>query len=114
MQKTVEIDGKEILMEANGATPRIYRSMFGKDLLTTLHTAVSNEGEVLDVEVFENLAYCMARQAGSVDSDIETWLGSFDSTMAIINAIGPIMALWRGNTKTIVNAKKKVNQQTDK
>lgn len=107
MQKTVKIDGKEIPMVANGATPRIYRRMFGSDLLTTLHNAVSNEGEVLDVEVFENLAFCMAKQAGAAEEDIDTWLSSFDSSMAIINAVGEIMAVWRGNEATTSRAKKK-------
>ena len=112
MQKKINIGGKEILMEANGATPRIYRRMFGSDLLTTLHGAVSKDGEVINIEVFENLAYCMAKQAGSVEDDIDTWLGSFDSSMAIVDAIGELMALWRGNTATTVNPKKKANRQT--
>lgn len=107
MQKTVKIDGKEIPMVANGATPRIYRRMFGSDLLTTLHSAVSKGGEVINIEVFENLAYCMAKQAGSVEEDIDTWLGSFDSSMAIVDVIGDLMALWRGQTQTTVDPKKK-------
>lgn len=114
MKKTISIDGQEILMEANGATPRVYRNLFGKDLLTTLHGAVSNKGEVVNVEVFENLAFCMAKQAGSVDGDIEDWLASFESSMAIVNAIGPIMDLWKGNEKTTVTAKKKASKPTDK
>lgn len=108
MRKIINIDGKEVMMEANGATPRIYRQMFGSDLLTTLHDAVSKEGEVLNVECFENLAFCMAKQAGSTDDDINTWLAGFDSSMAIVDAIGEIMALWRGNQLTTVTAKKKV------
>ena len=110
MEKIIMIDGREVPMVANGATARIYRSLFGHDLLTTLHDAVSNTGEVLNVEVFENLAYCMAKQAGSTNDDIITWLGSFDSSMAILNAIKDIMALWKGNTATIATAKKKASQ----
>lgn len=106
MRETIVIDGKEIEMEANGATPRIYRQMFGEDLFVALHGAVI-DGEVANIECFENLAYCMAKQAGSVSEDIDTWLASFSTASAIVNAIGPIMALWNGNTKTIVTAKKK-------
>lgn len=108
MQSTINIDGKPVLMEANGATPRIYRQMFGQDLLTTLRHAIDDKGEVLDVEVFENLAFVMAKQAGSADGDINDWLASFDSSMAILNAIKDIMALWRGNIRTTIEPKKKV------
>lgn len=108
MQSIIKIDGQDVLMEANGATPRVYRQMFGKDLLTTLRHAIDNKGEVLDLEVFENLAFVMAKQAGSIDCDIDTWLGSFESSMAILNAIKDIMALWRGNIRTTEEPKKKV------
>lgn len=107
MRKVINIDGKDILMEANGATPRIYRRMFGSDLLITLYGAVSKTGEINNIEVFENLAYCMAKQAGSVEEDIDTWLNSFDSSMAIVDAAGDLMELWRGNAATTVNPKKK-------
>ena len=111
MRKNILIDGREVPMEANGATPRLYRQLFGKDLLTTLHGAISKAGEVLDTEVFENLAFVMARQAGAEEENIDSWLSSFDSSMAITNAIKDIMALWRGNEKTTSTAKKKAPQQ---
>ena len=114
MQSIINIDGKEILMEANGGTLRAYRSLFGGDLLTALHGAIAKDGEVLDVEVFENLAFCMAKQAGSVECDIETWLSQFDSAMAIVNSVGDIMRLWRGNMKTTATPKKKASKTTEK
>ena len=114
MQRTITIDGQEVLMVANGATPRIYRQMFGKDLLVTIRNAISKGGEVLDVEVFENLAFCMARQGGLAETDIDTWLGGFSSSMAILNAIPKIMELWRGNEATGITPKKKVKQPTEK
>lgn len=113
MEKSIIIDGKEILMEANASTPRKYRAEFGKELFLELSNAVSKSGEVENLEVFENLAFIMAKQAGSAAGDIETWLASFDSPMAITTAIGGIMALWNANTKTIATAKKKVKTLTD-
>jgi hypothetical protein len=49
----------------------------------------------------------MAKQAGSVSEPIEVWLAQF-GTLDILNAVGEIMALWRGNIKTTVEPKKKV------
>lgn len=31
MQKIVEIDGKQVLLESNAATPMKYKKQFGKD-----------------------------------------------------------------------------------
>lgn len=114
MQKNITIDGQEVLMEANGATPRVYRQMFGKDLLVTIRSAIGKTGEVNDIEVFENLAFCMAKQAGSVEGDIDAWLAGFDSSTAILDIIPDLMMLWRGNEKTSVAPKKKASQQTGK
>lgn len=111
MRKIISIDGKEIMMEVNGATPRIYRSMFGSDLLPTLQSAVSSKGEVVSTEVFENLAFCMAKQSGETEAEtIEEWLAQFESPLAIANSIKDIFALWKANTATTVTAKKKARQ----
>ena len=105
------IDGRKVMMVCNGATPRIYRQLFGKDLLTALPGAISR-GKVIDVELFENLAYIMAKQGGSTTDDVEAWLASFDSPMAIPEAIKENMDLWRLNEKTTVDVKKKAEEQT--
>lgn len=108
MQKEIEIGGVPVLMTANAATTRIYRQLFGSDLLVSLRDAIDKNGAVLNIEVFENLAYTMGRQAGSIDKteSVEDWLAQFGS-LDVINAVGEIMALWRGNEKTTVAAKKK-------
>lgn len=109
MQREIKLGEIPVLMEANGATARVYRQIFGSDLLTTLRHAIDENGKVVDVEIFENLAYVMAKQAGSVGGEsIEEWLSMF-GTMDIINAVSDIMALWRGNIKTTVEPKKKVS-----
>ncbi len=107
MEKTIKISGVDVPMKANAATPREYRKLFGRDLLPTLTSAVSKTGEVKDSEVFENLAFCMAKQAGAEAENIDVWLDSFESPTAILDAIGDIMALWRGNETMTATAKKK-------
>lgn len=115
MERRVNIDGQEIRMVANGATPRIYRGLFHKDVFSAMQDAleesdaVDDSGAVAvkDSEVFENLAFCMAMQGGSVSTGakIEEWLEGF-SPLAILNATGEIMSLWTAETETTSTAKK--------
>ena len=106
MEKVVSIDGKETRMVANAATPRLYRSMFGKDVFADMTHAVAEDGSINSAEVFENLSYTMAKQGGLAE-DIDTWLGSFESPTAIIEAVPEILNLWLGTQQTTVNGKKK-------
>lgn len=114
MRREITIDDRLIPMEANASTPRKYREAFGKEFFQEFTGAVTKSGEVQNLEVFENLAFIMAKQAGSVPegTDVNAWLDGFDSPMAITNAIGDIMALWRANEKTTTTAKKKAKQPT--
>lgn len=108
MEKIINIDGKDMNMAANGATPLVYRTIFGSDVFSDLQTAV--EGESLkDPSVIERLAYVMGRQGGSIEKEtsLEEWLGSIDDPMALIMSAGDIMTLWAGNRKTLSTSKKK-------
>ena len=70
--KTVEIDGKEVIFKASAAIPRIYRIKFGRDIykdLAKLEKSVSqnkegsSEIDIPSLEMFENIAYIMAKHA---------------------------------------------------
>lgn len=108
MEKKVKIEGKEFRLVANGATPRVYRSLFKKDIFNGMSTAVNKDGEIQDSEVFENLTFCMAVQGGSVPmaTKIEDWLGEFDSPMAILNIADQVMNIWLEETETTSTEKK--------
>lgn len=108
MEKKVNIDGKELRLVANGATPRVYRSLFRKDIFKCMITAVNKDGEIQDSEVFENLTFCMAVQGGSVPmaTKIDDWLGEFESPMAILNVADQVMDLWNEETETTSTEKK--------
>ena len=95
-------------MRANGATPRVYRSIFGKDIFLGMQSAIGADMQVNDSEVFENVAFCMATQAGSIPAGmtIDQWLEAFSSPLAILNAAPAIMELWTEETKTISTEKK--------
>ena len=70
--KKIEIDGKEVLFRASAAIPRLYRIKFRRDIykdLAQLEKAVDEnvaDGSRLDtfsLELFENIAYVMAKHA---------------------------------------------------
>ena len=108
MEKTVNIGGKEYKLVANGATPRVYRGLFKKDVFNGMQNAVTSKGEILDSEVFENLAFCMAVQGGSlsIGTKIEDWLAEMKSPMSIVEVAAEVMELWSETTATTSNEKK--------
>lgn len=111
MERLVTIDGKEYKLVANGATPRIYRGLFHKEVFSAMTKSAQyreNEVEILDTEVFENLAYCMAVQGGSIPTalSIDDWLASMSSPMAIIEATQEIMDMWFSEIETTSVGKK--------
>lgn len=72
MTKMIEIDGKQVPFKASAAIPRIYRIKFHRDIykdLDALGKAVGNGDEVsshldmFSLEMFENIAYIMAKHA---------------------------------------------------
>lgn len=124
MEKTIQIDGRDVMFKATAATPRVYRQAFGRDIymdLTKLYEDMSKDSDlsVESLEIFENVAFCMYAQAEgkllkreSVESDMESWLDTF-STFSIYRIIPEIMDLWRVNNEQTVSPKNQVARQKD-
>lgn len=123
MTRKIEIDGKEVLFKASAAIPRIYRIKFHRDIykdLSALEKAIdknSEEGSTLDtfsLEMFENIAYIMAKHADSTIPDTpEEWLNEFN-TFSIYQVLPKLIELWGLNVQTDVTAKKNLAQLTDR
>ncbi len=123
MTRKIEIDGKEVLFKASAAIPRIYRIKFHRDIykdLSALEKAIdknSEEGSTLDtfsLEMFENIAYIMAKHADSTIPDTpEEWLDEFN-TFSIYQVLPKLIELWGLNVQTDVTAKKNLAQLTDR
>lgn len=121
--KTVEIAGKEVTFKASAAIPRLYRISFNRDIfkdLINLQGAVkgSETGESTlsnaDLEVFENVAYLMAKHADPTQpDDINDWLDQFDM-FAIYEVLPVILDLWTQNVNTQVESKKKLEKLAGK
>ena len=113
--KTVEIDGKQVLFKASAAIPRIYRIKFGRDIykdLAKLEKSVSknkegnSEIDIPSLEMFENIAYIMAKHADpSIPDSPEEWLDGFN-TFSIYQVLPEIIKLWGLNVQTTVASKK--------
>ncbi len=123
MTRNIEIDGKEVLFKASAAIPRIYRIKFHRDIykdLSALEKAIdknSEEGSTLDtfsLEMFENIAYIMAKHAdSSIPDSPEEWLDEFN-TFSIYQVLPKLIELWGLNVQTDVTAKKNLAQLTDR
>ena len=108
MEKLVKIDGQEMKLAVNGGTPRLYRSLFRKDLFQGMNNAVDENGDMKDSEVFENLAFVMAIQGGSIPmaTKSDDWLNAMSDPMAIMEAAPDIFDLWLNTKKETSTAKK--------
>ena len=122
VRKTIEIDGTPVAFQASAATPRLYRNLFGRDIFDDMDKLMasmdgqdpeSSKLDAIDLELFENVAFTMARQADpSVPDDVMDWLDGFE--MFSIYAILPhILELWGVNMETMSDAKKKRQEPTE-
>jgi hypothetical protein len=119
--KNIEIDGKMVPFRASAAIPRIYRLKFQRDIykdLATLEKAIEDSSEevsnldLFSLEMFENIAYVMAKHAdGSIPDTPEEWLDEFN-TFSIYQVLPKIIELWGLNVRSDVEAKKNFMQQT--
>ena len=121
MVKNIEIDGKQVAFRASAAIPRIYRLKFQRDIykdLAALEKAIGDNSEevsnldMFSLEMFENIAYIMAKHADpGIPDTPEEWLDEFN-TFSIYQVLPKIIELWGLNMKTDVEAKKNFNQLT--
>ena len=123
MTRTISIDGKEVTFKASAAIPRIYRLKFQRDIyrdLRELSKSVDEQNpeestlDTFSLEMFENIAYIMAKHADpSIPDTPEEWLDGFN-TFSIYQVLPEIIKLWGLNMQTDVNAKKNFPVQNGK
>lgn len=101
--KTITVGDKAVRFGASADTPRQYRLLFGSDMIADL--AALTEAN-LNVEILNQVAYCMAKAANPDIEDMGAWLDQF-GLFDIIHAMPEIMALWGINAKTKSTPKKK-------
>lgn len=120
MTKDILVSGKTVRMRATAAIPRLYRIKFRRDIMKDMQKLQKAAGDpaeytVDDLEMFENIAYIMAKHGdvdnngnviGNVPDSVEEWLDEFE-TFSIYEALPQIIELWGMNIETESASKKK-------
>lgn len=119
MEKMIKVSGREVAFKATANTPKIYRQLFGRDILVDIQTlqnamdAYRNNDQPLTMdtlEIFERVTYVMAKQADpNVPDDMDVWLDDFDM-FSIWEILPQIVALWGLNMRTTSESKKKASK----
>lgn len=123
MKQNIEIDGRQVPFRASAAIPRIYRLKFRRDIykdLKSLEKSIgdgneeSSDLDMFSLDMFENIAYIMAKHADpAIPDNPEDWLDEFN-TFSIYQVLPQLIQLWGLNTQTDVDSKKKFAAQTVK
>ena len=115
-EKLIRIGAEDVLFRSTGATPRIYRNMFHRELFNDLKVlgqklkAVQGlEGDDLmesgfdipELTMFENLAYVMCAEEKPKSPD--EWLEQFE-TFAIYEILPELLELWDTGTMPLQTA----------
>ena len=118
LSKIVTIDDQAVEFKASAATPRMYRIKFRRDIIQDIsklkkayaeNQTNSEEFAIADLEIFENVAYIMAKQANpAIENTIEEWLDQFNM-FSIYQVLPEILMLWMLNEESQVDAKKNLN-----
>ena len=124
MEKTINIDGKEVRLRATAAVPRLYRIKFGRDIYKDLRQLEKSVGEndednsnldLFSLEMFEDLAWLMARHAdpAKVPDSPEEFLDQFN-TFSIYQILHQLIELWGLNVQTEVESRKNLAKVSGK
>lgn len=113
MEKTIQIDGKDVPFKATAGTIRQYRARFGRDLLLDfqklqLETGTGAPLSAQALTIFEDLAFTMAKQADArIPDTADEWLDGF-GMFSIYLILPQIIELWQLSELPTAEAKKKV------
>ena len=123
IQKNITIDGIDVPFKASATVPRLYRLKFRRDIyqdFAALQKSVgenTEESSALDIEsleVFENIAYIMAKHAdAAIPASPDEWLEQFN-TFSIYEILPQLINLWGLNVETQVQSKKNIARLTDR
>ena len=114
MEKILTIDGRQVRFKSTGAFLLRYKAQFGRDALQDIlriQSAIDNKGRIknidtLDLEVFYNLIWTLAKTADpSIPPPLE-WLDEF-SEFPLMDIIPEIVDMIFSCLTSTVESKKK-------
>ena len=127
MEKTISVGGKEFRMRASALIPRLYRYKFRRDMITDMKQLEKDfkkavnlpedatEDEILDAQlsvldltIFENVAWLMVKNAGEdIPDDPDEWLDTIDGVVSVYEVLPQMLDIWEGNLATTSVPRKK-------
>lgn len=117
MEKVLSVGEKQIKFKSTAGTMMRYRNYFHRDFIKDLVHLKEKlkdkkengaEFELVDLEIFERISWCMAKTANPDIPDIEHWLDEFES-FDIMLILPEIITLLVDNMATLNTTKKKIN-----
>lgn len=120
MEKIIDMDGKQIKFKSTAGTLMRYRNNFGRDFIkdiVILDKKFKNvksgmtQFELVDLDIFEKIAWSMAKTADERIKDIEHWLDDFES-FSIMKILPQIMELLVGNLRQENEKKRMIKNAT--
>lgn len=127
MEKVIHVGAQDVKMRASALIPRLYRFKFKRDIIRDItqlkkayekalnlpETATEEEKEeaqlsVLELTMFENVAYIMAKHANpTLPDEPDEWLDQIDGVFSIYEVLPQILELWNlSQAQTSVPKKK--------
>ncbi len=117
MEKTIEIDGKQVKFKATAGTPKRYLATYKRDMLKDIQKlsaesqkqAESGNWSTEMLNLFLDIAYVMAKQADpeNVPNDPDEWLDEF-GMFSIHEILPQLIELWGIQSQTTVEQKKSI------
>lgn len=119
MEKIVKIGEQDVKFRSSAALPHIYRRKFHRDIFVDMDHLRKNaiktptgetQMDIESLEMFENLAWCLAKHADpEVPDDVEEWLEQFE-TFDIYNILPDLFGMWVNENVSTSKLKKKNGQ----
>lgn len=84
MERTIQIDGRDVKFRSSGAFPMIYRANTGRDLFADLVkiSESAGDGEIsfdtFDSQILEDVIWCLAKCADKGVQGKIDWFDTFD------------------------------------
>lgn len=115
MVKTLMIDNKAVEFKSSAAVPRMYRLKYNRDIFRDMKKLAeemeANREEasaiaIGSLEMFENIAWVMAKHADPAVPDVEDWLAEFE-TFSIYGILPELLDMWQTENLSLAEPKKK-------
>ncbi len=106
MNKTLEIGGRELVLQSNAGTALFYKRVFKKDIINAI-TKVQDEEDLEVIDRITELCFIMAKQGEGngidkmlalTEKDFFEWVCSFDSSAFMdANIVMQVIAVWQSS-----------------